>query len=371
MMATADRPENIEDWTKEHVRHWLLCDIKVSQEYADRLYNEDVSGASLVCFQKSDLLELDVKQGPAVQIISNVRRLKQSSKRQHKEKTTASTRDGQSGKDRNGEEEPFKANPLASSTVVSHPDSSGNVPPSAEVKSSIVVNKEEANPSICTQKDGSGGGVEQLSENLQSQECKSIQSVAVETVPSPFKQCNPTDSPETQGTLRGSVTGSQPLAVDRSKQTASNSEQQKCLPRPFDKSSKSYTYTQNDLLPPETGQSNLLDPAHEYKLLANTENALESEVLKKFTKEVLRFAAACMNSCTNGTIHFGVGDAPKYAHGQIIGIRVPSPQKYIDELDKHLQDCFWKIRALPEYASGHQNLLRFYTLMTQPQTCVS
>ncbi|KAG9329287.1 hypothetical protein JZ751_006228 [Albula glossodonta] len=240
--TTTDFPESIEDWTKEKVRQWLLSNLRVPKEYADILYREDISGASLVCFEKQDLLDLGLTHGPAVQIIKHVRRFKDSS------------------------EKPVK------------------------------------------------------------------QSERVDG--------NQTKSPETQEIKRGSVTQTESSAEIPSKPVAIPSELSRCLPRPFDKSSELHTYRQNDILPPETGPSNLLEPLHEYKLLANTENATEAEVLRKFCDEVLRFAAACMNSRTNGTIHFGVGDAPKYAHGQIIGIKVPSPQKFIDELDQNLQVCF-------------------------------
>ncbi|XP_065151719.1 sterile alpha motif domain-containing protein 9-like [Paramisgurnus dabryanus] len=113
-----------------------------------------------------------------------------------------------------------------------------------------------------------------------------------------------------------------------------------CKPRPFDKSCPTFEYTQNEILPPETGPSNLIDPVHEYKLMANTKNVSEDDVLKKFTSEVFRFSAGCINSRTNGTIHFGVGDEPLYKHGQIIGLEMTSPKKYIDEFDKCIKLYF-------------------------------
>ncbi|MBN3319490.1 SAM9L protein, partial [Atractosteus spatula] len=112
------------------------------------------------------------------------------------------------------------------------------------------------------------------------------------------------------------------------------------LPYPFDKSHEPYTYSQHDILPAEKGPSNLIEPVHEYKLLGNTERASEAEVLKKFSNEVFRFAAACMNSRTNGTIHFGVGDEPHFTHGEVIGISVPSPNKFVDHFNKSLKDYF-------------------------------
>ncbi|MFT7807791.1 sterile alpha motif domain-containing protein 9-like [Arapaima gigas] len=117
-------------------------------------------------------------------------------------------------------------------------------------------------------------------------------------------------------------------------------EKRMCPSRPFDTGGKWYTYRQNDILPPETGPGNLLDPVHEYKLLTNTEDASEAEILKKFTDEVFRFGAACMNRRTNGRIHFGVGDKPLYEHGEIIGLRVPEPQKFIDKFYQQLEKHF-------------------------------
>ncbi|KAJ8390897.1 hypothetical protein AAFF_G00098170, partial [Aldrovandia affinis] len=329
MSGGADFPESIEGWTKEHVRQWLLS-LRVPQEYTDRLYNEDISGASLICFEKQDLLDLGIKHGPAVQIISNARKLKQSSARLHRQKIKALCKDdNRAGEDIKGVEEPLETTRLVSCNTVSHPDSSERMTASAEVESSTVINKEEVNSNLypaCTQDIPGGGRIEQASENLQSLKCKDITIAVVDTISPPIEQCkgadgNPTGLHETQGVMKGSVT--QALVGKPSIPPPSHAlEQWKCLPRPFDKSSTLHIYTQNHILPRETGPSNLRDPVHEYKLLAKTADATESEVLRKFSNEVLRFAAACMNSRTNGTIHFGVGDAPEYTHGQVIGINV-------------------------------------------------
>lgn len=113
---------------------------------------------------------------------------------------------------------------------------------------------------------------------------------------------------------------------------------QTCLPYPFDEFHNSHRYIENYILHiPETGPLNLIDPAHEFKLFTNTENATEENLKKKFCNEIFRFAAACMNSRTNGTIHLGVRDNP---HGEIVGIKIQSKEKYINYFDLMIQQYF-------------------------------
>ncbi|XP_056235111.1 sterile alpha motif domain-containing protein 9-like isoform X2 [Seriola aureovittata] len=70
-------PAYVEKWTKEQVNQWLLQHVKVYSKYAKRLHEEDVSGDCLVCFSKQDFLDLDVKGGPAVKILSELHQLKE------------------------------------------------------------------------------------------------------------------------------------------------------------------------------------------------------------------------------------------------------------------------------------------------------
>ncbi|KAG8443143.1 hypothetical protein GDO86_011814 [Hymenochirus boettgeri] len=104
-----------------------------------------------------------------------------------------------------------------------------------------------------------------------------------------------------------------------------------CAPYPFDCTHECKMYTQHHFLQPESGISNYIDPVHEYKAFTNTENATEMDKKMKFCNEVFRFAAACMNVRTNGTIHFGVRDKP---HGEIIGIVIDKSNygKYFEQM---------------------------------------
>ncbi|EPY79240.1 sterile alpha motif domain containing 9 [Camelus ferus] len=97
-----------------------------------------------------------------------------------------------------------------------------------------------------------------------------------------------------------------------------------CVSYPFDEFSDPYRYKLNFSLQPETGPLNLIDPVHEFKAFTNRETATEEDVKMKFSNEVFRFASACMNSRTNGTIHFGVLDKP---HGKIVGVEVTTVTK--------------------------------------------
>lgn len=92
-----------------------------------------------------------------------------------------------------------------------------------------------------------------------------------------------------------------------------------CTPYPFNTFSDPYRYKLHFTLQPETGPQNLIDPVHEFKALTNTETATEEDIKMKFSNETFRFASACMNSRTNGTIHFGVKDKP---HGKIVGMKI-------------------------------------------------
>ncbi|KAM5303852.1 sterile alpha motif domain-containing protein 9-like isoform 1-T5 [Glossophaga mutica] len=114
-------------------------------------------------------------------------------------------------------------------------------------------------------------------------------------------------------------------------------EQLTCMPHPFDQPQSSHRYIEHYLLPPETGPGNLIDPIHEYKALTNTDTATEKDIKMKFSNEVFRFASACMNSRTNGTIHFGVKDKP---HGEIVGVTVTNKAAFIDHFNQMITKYF-------------------------------
>ncbi|XP_053323029.1 sterile alpha motif domain-containing protein 9-like [Spea bombifrons] len=110
-----------------------------------------------------------------------------------------------------------------------------------------------------------------------------------------------------------------------------------CTPYSFDRYHESKRYIQHQFLQPESGTSNYMDPVHEYKEFTNTANATEDDKKMKFCNEVFRFAAACMNARTNGTIHFGVRDKP---HGEIIGIQDDNHEKYIKYIEQMISKYF-------------------------------
>lgn len=85
---------------------------------------------------------------------------------------------------------------------------------------------------------------------------------------------------------------------------------------------------------------NLIAPCHEYKAFTNTDKATKEEKITKFPGEVIRFTAACMNSCTNGTIHFGVGNEPDFCHGQVLGVSVQDKESFVKSLPLAIEKHF-------------------------------
>nr|XP_056713795.1 sterile alpha motif domain-containing protein 9-like [Euleptes europaea] len=137
--------------------------------------------------------------------------------------------------------------------------------------------------------------------------------------------------PETMDNLIGQENGKTPLP-----------NRQTCLPYPFDDFHSGHRYIKQHVLSiPETGPLNLIEPAHEFKLFANAiDNSTEDNLKMKFCNEVFRFAAACMNSRTNGTIHLGVRDKP---HGEIVGVKVENKDIYISYFNTMIKKYFENI----------------------------
>ncbi|XP_030582424.1 sterile alpha motif domain-containing protein 9-like [Archocentrus centrarchus] len=71
-----------EKWTIEDVHQWLMTEVKVHESCAGRFIEEKVSGDCLVLFNKTDILDLGIKHGPAVKITAYLESLKKGSKHQ-------------------------------------------------------------------------------------------------------------------------------------------------------------------------------------------------------------------------------------------------------------------------------------------------
>ncbi len=129
--------------------------------------------------------------------------------------------------------------------------------------------------------------------------------------------------------------------------------QQYCTlkPYPFNRYDAIYSYTENCILDvTETGPKDLIQPCHEFKALTNAIE--EKHKMEKYTYEVIRFAAACMNSRTNGTIHFGVKDDP---HGQILGVSVLKTDDF-DVQQKQAIEKHFKLEKNVQTAEREKNV---------------
>ncbi|XP_074551487.1 sterile alpha motif domain-containing protein 9-like [Halichoeres trimaculatus] len=111
-----------------------------------------------------------------------------------------------------------------------------------------------------------------------------------------------------------------------------------CTPYPFCRFHDTHRYMEDSILDiTESGASDLIEPCHEYKAFTNVTDETK---MGKFTYEVIRFASACMNNRTNGTIHFGIGDKPKFTHGQVLGVVVDDREAYGEALRDAINACF-------------------------------
>lgn len=271
-------PLLIEDWTKEHVKHWLVTRLKIGEHIAQKLFDDELSGACLVSFGKQDLIDLGVPRAPAMQIIHNVEKF-----RRHSESGGA-TYELHEGELVSAERKDPPAHIDESEETVS-------VDSGIQSQSASVLMLQEARNRI---------------RSVLDQQTTNVLELHTE-------HTNDALFPQTIRPM-GQI-------------------------RPFDKCNRSIFYKDNDFLPAAAGPSNLLDPVHEYQLLPPLKEVSEREILYEFSKEVFSFAASCMNSRTNGTIHFGVKDEGQ-AHGQIIGHEITSSSKYIQAFESALSEYF-------------------------------
>ncbi|CAM4483809.1 unnamed protein product [Leuciscus chuanchicus] len=340
IFQTWKKLNKMDDWTKEDVHQWLMK-LKVPQKYADKLYDQDVSGAALFWFDKQDFLDVGLTHGPAVQIVKTVALFKTSSENvEHSAILKDTDGSGRTSATQHFQQEKAPAESPTIGSAEMETSAHFSIEENMDGKSSVQSWSEDT-PKYTSNGRESFYDASPLQEKkdllLEERDdgmyTKGDGANGAQSLALPLTHCTKQTNNvgnETKEHLSNFIKHS----MDMSKSSAF------CKPRPFDECSTTFEYVQNYILPPETGPSNLIDPLHEYKLMVNTENALEKDVLKKFRDETCWFSAACMNSRTNGTIHFGVGDEPLYKHGQIIGLEVIYQNKYINEFYKGLKEHF-------------------------------
>ncbi|XP_077977628.1 sterile alpha motif domain-containing protein 9-like [Glandiceps talaboti] len=126
---------------------------------------------------------------------------------------------------------------------------------------------------------------------------------------------------------------------------ASDDEILRQRPRLFDREIESCTYVYRRVLDViETGPKDLMQPVHEYKQFTDYGKYERIYRSFKFTRETLRFACACLNDRSNGTIHFGIADnkSGHYVHGEILGFEVADKTEYEEDLNNSITRGFEK-----------------------------
>ncbi|XP_038653285.1 sterile alpha motif domain-containing protein 9-like [Scyliorhinus canicula] len=341
MSRLCDLPDSLTKWTKEHVKVWVADRLKLDQKCGDILYNEDVCGVVLNELTKADIKEMGIKAGPAAVIIRKRDEFIKGSKLDPK--LTAAADDKQITSKRSSSGANGSDCKLVDS---SESKSQTSKTDSAEFPKNSVQQK-------CNRKNKK----DKTDSDSSATSCQVGTETQVNLV-----TCTKSEENET----KEQNCSQQTSANDATVKLATRSKT-RCETYPFDERDAGTRYIQNYVLSPETGPSNLIDPVHEFKLFTLTAGAPEEDMKKKFTNEVFRFSAACMNSRTNGTIHFGVGDTKSgFEHGEIIGVSVDSTDKYVDCLHNHFAHYFEK-EDIPD-AKSCIRPPRFVAILSPNQT---
>ncbi|XP_068118682.1 sterile alpha motif domain-containing protein 9-like [Hyperolius riggenbachi] len=292
----------LQQWTEDHVREWLRS-ICIKNEYIDKLYEEEVTGPALKEISDDFLRTFGMKQGQIQLLIkkrNELLRERTSFPDVADPKTVSSSSPPLSVQSR--EDDPAGETPQDSSKVQTRADSD------SEPLQTCVQEESPMSPANA-----------ELTKSLGK---LSLEDQKIQPDANSAKACK----------------------LDQNKQSEPKST---ATFRPFDKEVGEFRYVKGHVLPPETGVEDLITPCHEYKSLVIASKLDRVRLQTKFAYEVIRFACACMNMRSNGTIHFGVMDSKEdksYKHGEIIGILVNDPDWYIDALDC-IEKCFPKVTS--------------------------
>lgn len=334
-------PLRVKEWTREHVHQWLCEEVNVQKKYADMIYEEEVSGEELLCYELDHLCHLGIKHGPAVKIMSKLKVLKKT-QTQEIQQTHKPSSDEEEFNELLSNEHHQNLTEMTRNPHKSKPSTDLTDKHTSKCEETVCEEKgKRVHPSdlLSSRSEPEGIFKTDRSHGVKCQDQKHQNSPHSSSL-RPLDQHSSSKSKELP---INHDTRSEVRMRNRDKRQGAGRQENasySCSFCPFDQYSAPHSYILNYVLPPETGPGNLIDPVHEYKSVENAKDL--DEMKKKINKEVFKFAAGCMNSRTNGTIHFGIADSKGtgHSHGEIVGVHIEEKDKIIDHFNHGLNTLF-------------------------------
>nr|XP_033816598.1 sterile alpha motif domain-containing protein 9-like isoform X2 [Geotrypetes seraphini]XP_033816599.1 sterile alpha motif domain-containing protein 9-like isoform X2 [Geotrypetes seraphini] len=290
----------LEEWNESNVRCWLES-IQIKKQYVEKLFEEEVTGPALKEIDENFLRKIGMKEGQIQLLIKKRNEIAQLNFQSSENcKTAASAED------------------VATSDLM-------GAGAETEIQEIKALTRGKQRP----QEDGPK---QEVNSQINAAPNKEIMSQAEKS-----KHQGNEKSVLTVDSVNKCLSKPHPYSKRNRDEVSTVSKF-----RPFAIEDNNFKYVKNTVLPPETGLKDLIIPCHEYKSFITASALDRTRLQAKFAYEVIRFASACMNVRTNGTIHFGVVDSvenKEWEHGQIVGIKVKDRSVYVDALD-YIETCF-------------------------------
>uniref|UniRef100_A0A8D0GI42 SAM domain-containing protein n=1 Tax=Sphenodon punctatus TaxID=8508 RepID=A0A8D0GI42_SPHPU len=300
------------EWDESHVRCWLVSS-RIKKEYVEKLCEEEVTGPVLAEIDEPFLKSMGMRGGQINMLIRKRDQLLECNS---------------SGVDlTQGDQRSIKGTEaLAADTKASASGGKGKNR-----------NSTAQSPARERERGLRDKKITQLKTEPHSHVTSHQHEASATTEVSDAKEPKKQDRENTETNIRMMGSGKKNSIHDRTVEPITLSKF-----RPFRTDDIYFKYVKNRVLAPETGVINMVIPCHEYKSFATAARLDRQRLQAKFACEVIRFASACMNIRTNGTIHFGVMDSVEdkgWKHGEIVGVPVRDRDIYIDALD-YIEKCF-------------------------------